>query len=123
MTESDPQPSDTQQDVELSRVEAQLSELLREAYELRAELKNAGPMDQEERASIITQAEELEGLAAEQDTGQAAAAQVAEELGPELLGFAVPDRAAEDFAVAVGAGAGGDHDRLGHDPAVDPALQ
>jgi hypothetical protein len=69
MTGSDPQPSDTQQDVELrvelSRVEAQLSELLREAHELRAELKNAGPMDQEERASIITQAEELEGLAAE----------------------------------------------------------
>lgn len=58
----------------------------------------------------------------ELDTGQAAATQVAEELGPELLGLAVPHGAAEHLAVAIGADAGGDHDRLGHDPAVDPRL-
>lgn len=56
------------------------------------------------------------------DTGQAATAKVTEELGPELLGLTVADLAAEDFTVPVRAHAGGDHDGLGHDSAVDPGL-
>jgi Skp family chaperone for outer membrane proteins len=51
--------------VQLSRVEAELSELLREAHELRAQLTDDGPMDSADRSAIITQAEQLEALADE----------------------------------------------------------
>ncbi len=63
------------------------------------------------------------GVADDQlDAGQAAVAQVPQELGPEVLGLAVPGRAAEDFPSAVGADTGRDHDGLGDDPAVEPDL-
>ena len=58
----------------------------------------------------------------ELDAGQAAFAQIGEELGPERLGLVVPDRAAEDLAVPVGADAGRDDHGLGHDAAVDADL-
>jgi hypothetical protein len=45
------------------------------------------------------------------DAVQAALAQVAQELGPERLGLAVPDRAAQHLPAAVSAHAGGDDDR------------
>ena len=50
------------------------------------------------------------------DPVQPAAAQVTQELGPERLGLAVADGAAQDLAVAVSTYSGGDHHRLGHDP-------
>jgi hypothetical protein len=69
MTSSDAAPTGQEPDaglrIELSRVEAELSELLREAHELRAQLSEEGAMDAADRSSIITQAEELEALAAE----------------------------------------------------------
>ncbi|MET1059051.1 MAG: hypothetical protein ABWX84_05615 [Nocardioides sp.] len=69
MTASDATPAGQQPEAELradlDRVEAQRSELLRRARELRTGLADAGPMDTEERTAIITQAEELEALAAE----------------------------------------------------------
>ena len=43
---------------------------------------------------------------------QATLAQTALELGPEVLGLAVPDGAAEDLSAPVGADARGDHDGL-----------
>ncbi len=58
----------------------------------------------------------------ELDPAQAAVAQVAQELGPERLGLAVPDLAAQHFPSAVGADAGGDHDRLGDHPTVEADL-
>jgi hypothetical protein len=44
----------------------------------------------------------------------------AQERGPEGAVLRVADRAAEHLAVPVGGHAGGDHHRLGDDPAVDP---
>ncbi len=50
------------------------------------------------------------------DSVQAAVAQVAEELGPEVLGLAVTGRAAQHFPSAISADAGRDHDGLADDP-------
>ena len=51
---------------DISRVEAELAELHRQAQELRAELgPDSGPMDGNERAAILTRAEELESFAYE----------------------------------------------------------
>ncbi|MCW2807453.1 MAG: hypothetical protein JWQ93_1408 [Marmoricola sp.] len=69
MTSSEATPTGSEPDVglrvELSRVEAELSELLREAHEVRAQLTDEGAMDSADRSSIITQAEQLEAIAAE----------------------------------------------------------
>ena len=48
-------------------------------------------------------------------TGQPAAAQRAQELGPERLLLRVADGDTEDLPVAAGGDPGGDHDRAGHD--------
>ena len=48
-------------------------------------------------------------------TGQSAAAQRAQELGPERLVLGVADGEAEDLTVAAGGDPGGDHDRPRHD--------
>ena len=53
---------------------------------------------------------------------QASVAQRAQELAPEVLGLAVADVDAQHLAVSVGGDAGGDHDRLRHDPAADAGL-
>lgn len=47
---------------------------------------------------------------------QPAVAQGPEELGPEVVGFTVPDRAAQDLTAPVSGHAGGDDDGLGGDP-------
>jgi hypothetical protein len=56
------------------------------------------------------------------DPAQAAGLQRAEERGPERAVLAVSDVHAEDFPVAVGPDADGDHDGLGDDLVVDPGL-
>jgi len=57
------------------------------------------------------------------ETGQTTAAEVAEELGPELLGLTVTDHhVAEDLTVPVTSNAGSGHDGLGNHPAVDPGV-
>ena len=53
---------------------------------------------------------------------EAASAEALEERGPEGAVFAVADVDAQHFAVTAGGDAGRDHDRAGHDPAVDAAL-
>jgi hypothetical protein len=58
----------------------------------------------------------------EADTGQAAFPRRAQELGPEGLGLAVPDRDAEHFAAAILGDAGRDDDGLGHDLVVESGL-
>jgi hypothetical protein len=62
-TETGPQP-ESDVHFELSRVEAELSELRREAHDLRAQLADAGPMDSADRTVTITQADQLDALAA-----------------------------------------------------------
>ena len=52
---------------------------------------------------------------------QAAGLELAEESRPEHPGLAVADVEAEDFPSAVGADPGGDHYRLGGDPAATAA--
>jgi hypothetical protein len=69
MTSSGATPPEPQSETdlrnELSLIEEERAELLRQAKELRASLgEDAGPMDAEERTAIITQAEELEAFAA-----------------------------------------------------------
>ncbi len=54
--------------------------------------------------------------------GQAAVAQGAQELGPEVPGLAVPDLVAQDLAAPVDRHAGGDHDGLGDHPPADADL-
>src|SRR5512144_392243 len=54
--------------------------------------------------------------------GEPALAQGPEELGPELFGLAVADGVAEHLATSVRGHAGGHHDGLRHDPAVDAHL-
>ena len=57
--------SETDLRAELSLVEEERADLLRQAKELRASLgEDAGPMDAEEASAIITRAEELEAFAA-----------------------------------------------------------
>ena len=53
---------------------------------------------------------------------QAAGLQRAQERGPKRAVLAVADVEPEDFTATVGGDAGGDHDRLGDHPAVDPGL-
>ena len=53
---------------------------------------------------------------------ESAGLQAAQEGGPEGAIFAVDDGEAEDFPPPVGANPGGDHDRLGDHPPVDPGL-
>jgi multidrug resistance efflux pump len=69
MTSSDDTPMDpqTEEDVraELVRVDAELDELRRQVHDLRAEVSEEGAMDAADRTALITQAEELEALAAE----------------------------------------------------------
>jgi uncharacterized coiled-coil DUF342 family protein len=50
---------------ELDWVDAERDQILRQVQDLRAELSDAGPMDAEDRTSVITQADELKSLAAE----------------------------------------------------------
>ncbi|MCW2805709.1 MAG: hypothetical protein JWN06_3926 [Propionibacteriaceae bacterium] len=66
-SEAAPRGQESKQDLraELSQVEAERAELLQQARDLRSQLADAGPMDAAERGLIITQAEELEALAAE----------------------------------------------------------
>jgi hypothetical protein len=66
-SEAAPHGQESEQDLraELSQVEAERAELLQQARDLRSELADAGPMDAAERGLIISQAEELEALAAE----------------------------------------------------------
>ena len=54
--------------------------------------------------------------------GQAAGSQRPQERGPEGAVLGVADVDAEDLAVAGGGDTGGDHDRPGHDPTADAAL-
>ena len=54
--------------------------------------------------------------------GQPTGLERAQEGGPEGAVLVVANGEAEDLAAAVTAHAGGDHDRLGDDPAVDPGL-
>jgi hypothetical protein len=54
--------------------------------------------------------------------GQASGLERPQERGPEGAVFGVSNGEAEDFAAAVAAHAGGNHDGLGDDPAVDPGL-
>ena len=58
----------------------------------------------------------------ELDAGQAAVAQVAQEVRPEGFGLTVTGRAAQYFPSAVGTHARCDHDGLGHDALVDADL-
>ena len=53
---------------------------------------------------------------------QPAGLERAQERGPERAVLAVADGEPEHLAPAVSPDAGGDHDRLGHDPVVDPGL-
>jgi hypothetical protein len=61
-TPTGPQPD---LDAELNLINAERSELLRASRDLRGELSDLGPTDAAERASLITQAEELEAFVAE----------------------------------------------------------
>lgn len=60
---------------ELGLVDAELAEMERQVRELRSELADAGPVDAIDRASVITQAEELEALAAQLERRRAALVQ------------------------------------------------
>jgi hypothetical protein len=53
---------------------------------------------------------------------QPAGFQRAQERGPERAVLAVANGEPEDLPPAIGADAGGDHDRLRHDPVVHPGL-
>jgi hypothetical protein len=66
-SEAAPNGQESEQDLraELNRVGAERAELLQQARDLRSQLPDAGPMDAAERGLVITQAEELEALAAE----------------------------------------------------------
>jgi hypothetical protein len=50
---------------EVARVEAQRTELLRRAHDLRAQISSEGPTDAIDRATVLTEAEELEAFATE----------------------------------------------------------
>ena len=50
---------------ELARVEEQIEDLQRAVRELRASLNDAGPTDPEDRALVLSQAEEQEAIIAE----------------------------------------------------------
>ena len=50
---------------ELSRIDTELADMRAQVRELRSQLADAGPVDAADRASVITQAEELEALAAQ----------------------------------------------------------
>jgi hypothetical protein len=69
MTSPDPIPADLQTDeeirAEIQRLDEQRAELLRQARDLREGLNDAGPVDIEDEAATITQAEELEAFAEE----------------------------------------------------------
>jgi hypothetical protein len=68
MTSSDAQPGQgPERDLraELGNVESERAELLRQARELRAQLRDEGPMDSADRSAIITQAEQLDAVAAD----------------------------------------------------------
>jgi hypothetical protein len=71
MTSSDQPPPGNQSDddirSEVKRLEDEHNELRRQAHELRLELSDEGPMDANDRAAILTQAEELESFAVELD--------------------------------------------------------
>jgi multidrug resistance efflux pump len=64
--------------VALSRLDAEIAELMREIHGLRAQLNDEGPMDDFDRTSIITQAEELEAF---QDELEARRERLREKLG------------------------------------------
>lgn len=63
---------------ELSRVDAELADMRGQVRELRSQLADAGPVDPADRASVITQAEELEALAVQLERRREA---LAERLG------------------------------------------
>jgi uncharacterized coiled-coil DUF342 family protein len=69
MTSPGQDPADVQTDddirAEIQRLDEQRAELIRQARDLRDSLNDAGPVDAEDRAATITQAEELEAFAEE----------------------------------------------------------
>jgi erythromycin esterase-like protein len=67
MTSPDPANLQTADDIqaEIRRIDEERAELLRQARDLRESLNDAGPIDAEDRAATITQAEELEAFAEE----------------------------------------------------------
>jgi hypothetical protein len=67
MTSPDPANLQAADDIqaEIRRIDEERAELLRQARDLRESLNDAGPIDAEDRAATITQAEELEAFAEE----------------------------------------------------------
>jgi multidrug resistance efflux pump len=76
--EDDQGEDDVSLRVALSRLDAEIAELMREIHGLRAQLNDEGPMDDFDRTSIITQAEELEAF---QDELEARRERLREKLG------------------------------------------
>jgi hypothetical protein len=66
-TDNTPEGSASEADLraELERLEAEGADLLRRAYDVRAEISTEGPSDAIDRATLLTEAEELEAFAAE----------------------------------------------------------